>query len=583
MSAIAKVRGSAEMPRFQGWVPPTPEKAIDDSVSVLRARKDDWVRVSVRDRIALLGDLLAGVVRVADRWVAAALEAKGISPGTPPEGEEWLGGPFAVVRNLRLLSRSLADLEAYGAPRLPGRPWTREGGQVVAPVFPTNLYDRVLFTGFTGEIWMQPQVTLASLRETQAVAYRKKDLAGKVALVLGAGNVSSIGPMDALYKLFVENQVVVLKMNPVNEYVGPFIEEAFRPLVDRGYLRVVYGGAAEGAHLCHHPDVDEIHITGSDKTHDAIVFGTGPEGARRKAERRPVLTKRITSELGNVTPVIVVPGSWSDGDIAFQGVNLASMLTNNAGFNCNATRVIVTPEGWAERRRLLDAVRRTLALAPTRKAYYPGAEDRFRAFIEAHPEAERIGVGGEGKIPWTLVASVDAGKDGDICFTTEAFCGLMAETALPARTAAEYLERAVEFCNTKVWGTLSASIVVHPSSLRDPAVARAVERAVADLRYGSVAVNHWSALSYGFVSTTWGAFPGHDIYDIQSGIGVVHNTYLFDAPQKSVVRGPFRVRPTPPWFVTHKTSHELGRKLFYFEASPSPLRLPGIIWTAMWG
>jgi len=46
-------------------------------------------------------------------------------------------------------------------------------------------------------------------------------------VVLGAGNVSSIGPMDTLYKLFAEGQVVILKMNPVNEYLGPFIDEAF--------------------------------------------------------------------------------------------------------------------------------------------------------------------------------------------------------------------------------------------------------------------------------------------------------------------------------------------------------------------
>ena len=155
----------------------------------------------------------------------------------------------------------------------------------------------------------------------------------KVALVLGAGNVASIGPMDAFYKLFCEDQVVALKMNPVNDYLGPFMVEALQELVDRGWFRVVYGGAAEGKYLCDHEIVSEIHITGSDKTHDAIVFGPGEEGARRKAERQPLNTKRITSELGNVSLVIVVPGPWSKGDLDFQGQNLASMLTNNAGFN----------------------------------------------------------------------------------------------------------------------------------------------------------------------------------------------------------------------------------------------------------
>ncbi len=42
---------------------------------------------------------------------------------------------------------------------------------------------------------------------------------GKLALVLGAGNVASIAPLDVLHKLFIENQVCLLKLNPVNDYL----------------------------------------------------------------------------------------------------------------------------------------------------------------------------------------------------------------------------------------------------------------------------------------------------------------------------------------------------------------------------
>ena len=51
------------------------------------------------------------------------------------------------------------------------------------------------------------------------------------------------------------------------------IPESLRALIEPGYLRIVYGGGAEGAYLVNHATVEEIHITGSDKTHDAIVFG----------------------------------------------------------------------------------------------------------------------------------------------------------------------------------------------------------------------------------------------------------------------------------------------------------------------
>ncbi len=457
-------------------------------------------------------------------------------------------------------------------------------GQMVAQVFPQSIYDRLFFSGITAQVWMEPGVTAAELPQTQAVAYREKVLAGKICLVLGAGNVSSIGPMDILYKLFVENQVVLLKMNPVNAYLGPLIEESFRALIDPGFLRVVYGGAAEGSYLCNHPGINEIHITGSDKTFDAIVFGSGAEGAQRKAESRPLLTKRITGELGNVSPVIVVPGPWSESDIAYQSQHIASMLTNNAGFNCNATRVIIQQKNWAQRDQLLKGLRDVLSKVPLRNAYYPGAGQRQQTFIDAHPDAQQFGTAAGEQLPWTLIAGIDAAQTNDVCFTTEAFCGLFAETALEAESVVAYIDRAVEFANEHIWGTLNATILVHPRSLADPAIAAAVERAVANLRYGTIGINYWAGIGYALGVTTWGAFPGHALNDIQSGTGVVHNTLMFSRPQKSVLRAPFRSTPTPPWFVTQgKVARKIFPKLVDLEASPSLTKVPSILWTALRG
>ena len=349
-----------------------------------------------------------------------------------------------------------------------------------------------------------------------------------------------------------------------------------------GFLRLVCGGAEEGAYLCNHPGVDEIHITGSDKTFDAIVFGPGVEGVKRKAEHRPLLTKRITGELGNVSPVIVVPGPWSDSDLAYQAEHIDSMLTNNAGFNCNATRVIIQHTGWSQREQLLQQVRRVLVRVPLRAAYYPGARERYQAFVAAHPEAEQIGTPEQQQLPWTLVEGVDPANADDVCFTTEAFCGLFAETGLDAASVPEYIDRAVAFANEHLWGTLNATIIVHPSSLKDPAIAVAVERAIANLRYGSVGVNYWAGIGYALGITTWGAFPGHEIDNIQSGMGVVHNTLMFSRPQKSVLRGPFRSLLTPPWFVSQgKIASRLFPKLVAFEAAPSPWKVPGIVRAAL--
>ena len=557
---------------------------MDAAVAALQEKKSAWTAVTPRERLSLLAELSGRFAAAADRWTALGVEAEGLDPDHPVSGEEALVGPYFILRNLRLLRESLLDVETHGRPRIPGAVRTRPDGQVVARIFPLDLYDRIFYAGVTADVWMEPGVTEQSLPATQAVAFHAPVRQGKVALVLGAGNVSSIGPMDALYKLFVEDQVVVLKTHPVNVFLGPLLEEAFQPLVERGFFRVVYGGAEEGAYLCGQPQVDEIHITGSDKTYEAIVFGPGEEGKRRKAANEPLISKRFTAELGNVSGVIVVPGPWSEGDLAYHAQNLATMLTNNAGFNCNAGRVIVQHAAWPQRQALLAKTREVLAEVPVRKAYYPGAADRFETFLAAHPEtAETFGTRAGDKLPWMLIPGLDPAQKDDVCFTTEAFCGIFGETALEATTVPEYVDKAVAFCNGTLWGTLNVTLLVHPESLKDPDVARAVDRAIANLRYGTVSINHWAAVGYGLVVTPWGAFPGHTAQDIQSGTGWVHNTLMFDRIQKTVVRAPFRVFPKPVWFATHKTAGKLTPKLTRFEAAPSPAKLPGIFAEALRG
>ncbi|MBV8201654.1 MAG: aldehyde dehydrogenase family protein [Acidobacteria bacterium] len=611
--AAAAAGGTPAHGEGGGAMPPTPRQEMDRAVDELQARKAAWTAVTVAERRALLDRLRRDFLAVSERWAAASAAAFGL----PDTGETSLTGPYFVLRNLRLLDKSLAGIAAGGAPRIPGPVRQRRGGQVVAQVFPQDVYDRLFYGGVTAEVWMQPDVTPAGLAGTQAVAYRQAgrtgqiaptrqageatqtgqtgpipaEAAGGVALVLGAGNVSSIGPMDALYKLFVENRVVLYKAHPVNAYLGPLLLEAFRALAEDGFFRLVYGGALEGAYLCSHPGVDEIHITGSDKTYEAIVFGPGEEGGRRKARNAPLLAKPISAELGNVSPVIVVPvpgpagglGSYRPADLAYQAENLATMLTNNAGFNCNATRVVIQHAGSPDRERLLAALRAQLARLPPRRAYYPGAADRYHAFVAAHPEAERFGEESGDRLPWTLIPKLDASARGDICYTTEAFCGLFAETAIAAASIPEYLERAVAFANDSLWGTLNVTLLVPPEAAADPLVGAAVERAVAELRYGTVSINHWAAIGYGLVVTPWGAYPGHTAQDIQSGTGVVHNTLMFSRVQKSVVRAPFHAHPKPAWFATHRTAGRLTPKLVRFEAAPSPAKLPGIFSLALRG
>jgi acyl-CoA reductase-like NAD-dependent aldehyde dehydrogenase len=117
----------------------------------------------------------------------------------------------------------------------------------------------------------------------------------------------------------VEDEVVVVKTNPVNAYLTPFWEATLRPLVDDGFIAFIDGGPDAGVHLTQHPDVSSIHITGSDKTYDAIVWGGDPEGQkRRKASGERVNSRHVAAELGCVTPVFIIPGEWSDKEMAYQ-------------------------------------------------------------------------------------------------------------------------------------------------------------------------------------------------------------------------------------------------------------------------
>ena len=567
---------SPKFPEPPPSMPETSQEVIDRKIKRLKEHAGDWVSMDIDARIEILKRTIETMKKAAPKWVAAVCQAKGIDPESQQAGEAWLSGPATTIRNIRLF---IDTLEANGQPR-PPKTWKRTNGQYVAKVFPSTIWDRIMFGGHEAEIWIEN-----GKPPTQGKIYRDKTYGvakeGAVSLVLGAGNISSIGPMDALHKLVVEDEVVLLKTNPVNAYVGPFLEEGFAPLIQAGFFEVVHGGAGVGKYLCEHKDIASIHITGSDATHDAIVWGgTKKEQTKRKKANDPKLKIPISSELGCVTPVMVVPGPFSDFEMTYHARHVASMISHNGSFNCNAAKVLVTAKGWPQEQEFLRRVRAEICRTPPRKAYYPGAQDRYKGFLEAYPNAEVLGVGGEDIVPWTLIPDV-APEQGEYALTNEAFCGVLAHVSIDAKDAPDFLEAVVPFVNEKVWGTLSCSLILHSES--EKRYPEAVDQAIAGLKYGGIGINVWPGLIYGLVTTTWGAHPSHTLDNIGSGIGVVHNSFLFDHPEKSVLRAPFIIRPTPPWFHDHGKLAGLGEALVDFESAPSLTKLPKLVGNALLG
>ena len=570
------------------------QATLDQYVETLARQKDVWAKLPLTEKFHHIMEMRRKLGEVDDRWVQLSAQAKGLPQDSPLLGEEWANGPWTTAHALNRYADTFRTLE-HGDDLLDhvGKVHTRKDGQVIVDVAPINAYENLFLNGVRAELWMEPGVTPENLHDNMAKFYRDPDPKGKIALVLGAGNVASIAPLDVLHKLFSEGQVVILKLNPVNDYLAPIFEELFESLISYGFVRIVSGDADVGAYLVDKENIDEIHMTGSARTHDLIVYGPGEEGEKRKAEGNPRISKRVTSELGNVSPTIVLPGDWSKDDYRFQAENIVTQKLHNGGFNCIASQVLIVPRDWDGTPYLMGEIRRLLRTIPDRAAYYPGAVERAQRFAESHGRAEAIGKMESGASPRVLLTQVDPEDVDAVSFREEAFGTVMAQTSLPGSDAATFFRNAVTFANDTLHGTLGANIIADPKTMKE--MGHEFENLLADLKYGAIGVNIWIGGAFSLSQTAWGAYPGHTPDDVQSGIGKVHNAFLFDKPQKTIVYGPFRpfprsimhgewtILPKPPWFVTNKTSADTFRKLTEFELNPGIQHLPGVVWSAMKG
>jgi hypothetical protein len=547
---------------------------MDRAIKELELGAQCLAAQSPGDRRALVDECAARISLVAEPWVLAACSAKRIAVDQPIAGEEILAGPACVLRYLRLLSSTLNDLEQHGEPQLPGRPRRNRLGWACVPILPVrSLYDHLVFRGLEAEVWM-PEDSGTELLFSSSAGGGKREPG--VAGILGAGNVSAIPATDMLHKIFHDSKAVLLKLNPVNEYLEPLFEDAFRPLINAGLLRIIRGDNRTGSDMVHHPGIGSIHITGSHLTHEAIVWGTDPsERRQRRHAGRPLVDKLITSELGNVTPWIMVPGKYSRRQLRSQAEHVVASIVNNASFNCLATRMIVTARSWSQRNEFLDLIESLLENVPPRYAYYPGAIQRFEK-ATGRPAPRTNG----DILPWVLIR--DARPDeAPYLFEEESFVGVCAETAIDESSDTRFLDNAVEFVNERIFGTLCASITMpHGFASRHSAQ---LDQAIARMRYGSVSINQWSGVVYGLMTPPWGGYPGSTIETPESGIGHVHNTFFLSRFDKTVLRGPLCNFPKPAWFPSHRTCQQTAWSLLHLYEKPSLQRLPSLFWHALRG
>ena len=545
---------------------------LDSALDDLMVGATVWSHLTLSQRVAVLDSLHTTVSAVAEEWATTAAGSKQLEPGHPLSGEEWLSGPYATIVSLAAYRETLQRLVTGKNPLAGIATEAAPGDRLRAQVFPTTAADGMLLSGYTGELWFTPGTTDAEIRRSAGLGQLQPAVSGGVGLVLGAGNVTSIPVLDVLYELLAHNRVVILKVNPTQDALVPVYERALAPLIEPGFLRIVRGGGEVGAFLTQDERVAHVHITGAAPTFDAIVWGPShgtpavkAATTRRRRENRPLLTKPITAELGGVSPIIVVPGAWSEADLTYHAEHIATMRLQNSGHNCIAGQVVIMSQDWAQRDDFLDALERAFRDAPARPVWYPRSDEKLASAAADFPAAAWCADNTR-----VLVVTDDADEQRAL-ETTEYFAPVLGVVELPGN-GQEFFDAAVRHSNEKLTGTLGANVLIDP--ITQAALGDAFESAIADLRYGTIAINTWTAFGFLTPTLSWGGFPGATLDDVESGIGIVHNAFLLDHIERSVVRGPFRpfprsfdprslvasrgrsfsVLPKPPWFVTSRTA-----------------------------
>jgi hypothetical protein len=382
---------------------------------------------------------------------------------------------------------------------------------------------------------------------------------GEICVVLCAGNQNFLSLIDILDNALRRRRRVLAKHHPLRPWlIGPY-GVMLGPLIRRGYLAQVLdaGNDATGALLAH-PAVGHVHVTGSFRT-SRIVRGILRDGRPRGGATPPsdaIVDSMITSELGCATPQILDDGTYTPSELMHAARIIAFGKKSNGGCNCLSAQVVVLPKRWVQKDDFRKALKEELARQPTMPCYYPGSLERKGDMLErcrgagsdvetvvADPPSEGTRVGDGDHVSIVECGTPGEGGYDPIPLLEEAFGPVLAIVELddpvvrPSSSRGsgdagdgddDYLSRiVVPFLNDKdsIFGSLSCSIYTPSSKGKIAGDRRGLQRALASLQYGCVAVNQWNALGY-FTASMGGMWGGHALESrMQSGNGIVGDLY----------------------------------------------------------
>ena len=540
---------------------------IDRFITTLRTKSKEFNSISNVQLASMLEETISNIKEVAFFWATICSDNKGTTK-TPAEGEEWLGGPFASVLATQYYIKSLTNDDD-----LTEKKYNSEENSY--KVFPNNFSERITFPFIDAKVIFNKSMSFDDINKYRGFS-KRYDIDPSITLVLGAGNFSSIPYLDVLYHLITRKSVILLKLNPVNEYLKPVFEKVFQNFIERGYIIVTTGNIDESKYMANHPGINHIHLTGSDKTFEDIVYGRELTDKERKTKSlSKINNKPITSELGNVTPIIIHPGKWSTSDIKYQARKIVTAKLNNNGFNCIAAQVVVLPDGWGQTDTLIKFVKHYMSKAKERKAYYPESIERLEK-LEKDKGYERVNA--LSCVTPHLTREIKAYSKFEI---DEVWSSTIYFKKIEYTSIEDFANKAIDYCNDELWGNLGVSVIIkdHDRKFNKHITNLYIDK----LNYGTVAINEWAAIGYIIPQLPWGGFPGNRDNDIQSGQSVVHNSMLFESPLKGVVNTKFRISRLidPPWFVTNKKARRLFKNLTYYQINNSNINFLKLIFAAL--
>ncbi len=540
---------------------------IDRFITTLRTKSKEFNSISNVQLASMLQETISNIKEVSFFWATICSDNKGTTK-TPAEGEEWLGGPFASVLATQYYIKTLTNEDD-----LAEKKYNEEENSY--KVFPNNFTERITFPFIDAKVIFNKSMSFDDINKYRGFS-KRYDIDPSITLVLGAGNFSSIPYLDVLYHLITRKSVILLKLNPVNEYLKPVFEKVFQNFIERGYIIVTTGNIDESKYMATHPGINHIHLTGSDKTFEDIVYGRElTEKERRSKSLSKVNNKPITSELGNVTPIIIHPGKWSTSDIKYQARKIVTAKLNNNGFNCIAAQVVVLPDGWGQTDTLIKFVKHYMSKAKERKAYYPESIERLER-LEKDKGYERVNA--LSCVTPHLTREIKAYSKFEI---DEVWSSTIYFKKIDYTSIEDFANKAIDYCNEELWGNLGVSVIIkdHDRKFNKHITNLYIDK----LNYGTVAINEWAAIGYIIPQLPWGGFPGNRDNDIQSGQSVVHNSMLFESPLKGVVNTKFRISRLidPPWFVTNKKARRLFKNLTYYQINNSNINFLKLIFAAL--